>query len=98
MVRKGSTFMTRKNKGFRARTKTALLGTVVFGGAAIGALFNAPAFAQGNDQVEEVTVNGLRASLQASADAKRATINFSDSIFAEDIGKFPDNNLAEAIN
>ena len=42
-------------------------------------------------------VSGFRASLQNSVAAKRDNIAFSDSIFAEDIGKFPDLNLAEAL-
>src|SRR5690606_37038974 len=59
--------------------------------------------AQQSDQetpsaVEEVIVTGYRASLENAADAKRAATNFTDSIFAEDIGKFPDLNIAEALN
>ena len=48
--------------------------------------------------IEEVVVSGYRASLAAAADLKKRNINFTDSIVAEDIGKFPDNNLAEALN
>jgi TonB-dependent receptor len=76
------------------RTKGMLLA--VFAGLGIAAASIAPA--QEDNQLEEITVTGIRASLKASADAKREIVNFSDSIFAEDIGKFPDNNLAEAIN
>lgn len=47
---------------------------------------------------EVVTVTGYRASLLSAATVKREAVNFSDSVFAEDIGKFPDLNLAEAIN
>ena len=47
---------------------------------------------------EIVTVTGYRASLQSAATAKRETANFMDSVFAEDIGKFPDLNMAEAVN
>jgi hypothetical protein len=56
----------------------------------------APALAQ--ESLETVTVTGYRASLQSSTNAKRDSISFSDSIFAEDIGKFPDTNIAEAFN
>jgi len=48
--------------------------------------------------METVTVTGYRASLAASAEAKRTSVGFTDSVVAEDIGKFPDRNLAEAIN
>jgi TonB-dependent receptor len=78
-------------------TKKILLRLPVFAGLGIVAAI-APAVAQEENQLEEITVTGIRASLAASADAKRDIVNFSDSIFAEDIGKFPDNNLAEAIN
>jgi outer membrane receptor for ferrienterochelin and colicin len=33
-----------------------------------------------------------------STAAKKASVGFVDSIFAEDIGKFPDTNLAESFN
>jgi len=48
--------------------------------------------------LEEVTVTGYRRSLEDSATAKRDSTNFSDSVFAEDIGKFPDLNIAESLN
>src|SRR5215510_13310349 len=49
------------------------------------------------DQVEEVIVTGLRGSLQASMDIKREAVGVVDAISAEDIGKFPDTNLSEAL-
>lgn len=60
------------------------------------------AFAQetstaGDDQLEEVVVSGYRESLEVALDAKRDSVNFTDSITAEDVGKLPDNNLAEAL-
>ena len=53
--------------------------------------------AKDDENIEEVVVTGFRASLQNSVGAKRDNIAFSDSIFAEDIGKFPDLNLAESL-
>jgi len=47
---------------------------------------------------EIITVTGYRASLASSTNAKRVAVEFSDSIFAEDIGKFPDTNVAESFN
>ena len=47
--------------------------------------------------LDEVVVTGFRGSLQNSVADKRQNINFTDSIFAEDIGKFPDLNLAESL-
>ena len=47
-------------------------------------------------ELEEVVVTGFRQSLESSTEAKRESVGFVDSIFAEDIGKFPDTNLAES--
>ena len=49
-------------------------------------------------ELQEVVVTGFRESLTKSTAAKRAAIGFTDSIYAEDIGKFPDNNIAESFN
>ena len=48
--------------------------------------------------VESVTVTGYAASLEKATDAKRNSTNFTDTVFAEDIGKFPDTNIAESLN
>ena len=45
-----------------------------------------------------VIVTGYRKSLQSSTNAKRNSVGFTDSIFAEDMGKFPDTNIAESFN
>jgi len=47
--------------------------------------------------MEEVVTTGVRRSLIASMDRKRDAIGVVDAITAEDIGKFPDTNLAEAL-
>jgi TonB-dependent receptor len=46
---------------------------------------------------EEVVVTGFRRSLSAAIDVKRNAAGSVDAILAEDIAKFPDNNLAESI-
>ena len=50
-----------------------------------------------SEEIDEVVVTGFRASLQSSVAAKRDNISVSDSVYAEDIGKFPDLNLAESL-
>lgn len=47
--------------------------------------------------LEEVIVRGIRQSLEKSADLKRNDAGVMDAITAEDIGAFPDTNLAEAL-
>src|SRR5277367_6016302 len=53
--------------------------------------------ADASDELTEITVTGLRASLQKSLDIKRDSDGIVDAISAEDIGKFPDANLATAM-
>jgi TonB-dependent receptor len=50
-----------------------------------------------SETLEEVVVTGLRASLEASMDIKRDAVGVVDAITAEDMGKFPDTNLAESL-
>ncbi len=47
--------------------------------------------------LEEVVITGIRASLVSSENLKRNAVGFVDGITAEDIGKFPDTNLAESM-
>ncbi|MDJ0938828.1 MAG: TonB-dependent receptor [Woeseiaceae bacterium] len=47
--------------------------------------------------MEEVVVTGIRGSLQRSMDIRRNESGVVDSITAQDIGKFPDTNLAESL-
>lgn len=46
---------------------------------------------------EEIVVTGIRGSLQRSLEVKRDAVGVVDAITSEDIGKFPDSNLAQAI-
>src|SRR6185437_9291723 len=50
------------------------------------------------DNNSAIIVTGYRASLESSAKAKHDSVGFTDTIFAEDIGKFPDTNIAESFN
>ena len=49
------------------------------------------------DQVDEIVVTGIRASLQSALSQKRNADNLVEVIEAEDIGKLPDQNLAEVL-
>lgn len=46
---------------------------------------------------EDIVVTGIRASLDRAIDIKRNSAGVVDAISAEDIGKFPDTNLAESL-
>ncbi|MFT6898502.1 MAG: TonB-dependent receptor [Paraglaciecola sp.] len=65
----------------------------------LGASVLAPVSAQetSNDELEVIQVKGIRGSMVKSMDIKRTSSGIVDSINAEDIGKFPDTNLAESL-
>src|SRR6185369_13045391 len=90
-------------KSTAQRLRSRALFTIVGGVVVIN-----PAFAQQpatppvasqtkSEPLEEVVVTGLRASLEASMDIKRTAVGVVDAITAEDMGKFPDTNLAESL-
>lgn len=55
------------------------------------------AFAQEDGMMEEIEVTGIRSALKNAMDIKRNSTAVVDAVSAEDIGKFPDNNVAEAL-
>lgn len=85
-----------RNSDMRRSVRVMLLGT-----AAAGTFWTGAALAQDSAPPEEVTedivVTGFRTSLEKALQIKRESNGAVDSIVAEDIAKFPDNNLAEAI-
>jgi len=48
-------------------------------------------------ELDTVTVTGYRASVEKALDIKRGEAGMVDAVVAEDIGKFPDSNLAESL-
>jgi iron complex outermembrane receptor protein len=48
-------------------------------------------------EIEVIYVTGIRSSLDRSLQDKRNSESLVDSISAEDIGKFPDQNVVEAL-
>jgi len=47
--------------------------------------------------LEEVVVTGIRASQREAIDIKKAAVNSVDAIASEDLGKMPDQNVAETL-
>lgn len=71
-------------------------------GASLAVLAASPAWAQdaaGETAAseDEIVVTGFRASLDKALDVKRDSVAAVDAIVAEDIAKFPDQNLAESL-
>ncbi len=72
-------------------------------GATLTALLTMPAFAAepaaeaDTSEIEVIAVKGIFGSLKAANLLKRTDDRIVDAIVAEDIGKLPDNNIAEAL-
>ncbi len=69
----------------------ALIG-VTLGAAALGEETTS------SDPLEEIVVSGTRAALAESLDKKREAPIVQDSIVAEDLGRFPDDNVADSLS
>ncbi|MBL4814798.1 MAG: TonB-dependent receptor [Shewanella sp.] len=74
--------------------KTALATSLSL---ALSATALAPVYAAEEQDIEVIAVKGIRGSLIKSTDLKRSASGVVDAITAEDIGKFPDSNLAESL-
>ena len=81
-------------KYLRATAALALSASV--SATAPVALAQGAAAGQG-DAIEEIVVTGIRGSLAGALDQKRHSDNLVEVIIAEDIGKLPDQNLAEVL-
>jgi TonB-dependent receptor len=90
------------------QNKTRLKSPIAKGiSLALGMSLMAPIYAQENEEVSEaaasggdveiIAVMGIRGSLMRSMDTKRESVGVVDAINSEDIGKFPDTNLAESL-
>lgn len=82
----------------RARKQLALGSTLLAGLIAQAYAQTPPAQPAQDNKLDTVVVTGIRASLESSANAKKNSVGFIDTITAEDMGKFPDSNIAESIS
>ncbi|MBM0105370.1 TonB-dependent receptor [Steroidobacter sp. S1-65] len=84
-----------------SRSMVCVAVSAALGSALIAPLAASAAETQGGEtgggQLEEVVVTGFRGSLNTALAEKRAETAAIDVIAAEDIGKFPDSNLAESM-
>jgi TonB-dependent receptor len=81
-----------KVRNLRSRAALASLVSLACASAA-----HAQTTAASGEKIEEVIVTGFRASLADALDNKRESNQIIESISAEDIGKFPDQNIAESL-
>ncbi|AMJ94037.1 TonB-dependent receptor [Alteromonas stellipolaris] len=81
--------------------KLSKLTVAILSATTVG--FSVPSFAQEEqdtqtpDSLEVIEVRGIASSIAESARLKRYDSRIVDAIVAEDIGKLPDNNIAEAL-
>lgn len=59
--------------------------------------FSTATIAQDDEVIEEVVATGIRGSLRNAVDQKRNSDKLVEVVIAEDIGKLPDQNLAEVL-
>lgn len=75
---------------------SASVAALLCGGAAIAQDAGTEEAAE-ERTLQTVTVKGIRGSLKASLDVKRDSNQIVDAVSAEDVGKFPDSNVAESL-
>ncbi|NDW15278.1 TonB-dependent receptor [Alteromonas genovensis] len=92
-----------KNTTFK-KTQLATSMALLLGSTLLGSTFAMPSYAQEAEaampeegEVEVIQVSGIRGSMIRSMDLKRSSSGVVDAISAEELGKFPDTNLAEAL-
>src|SRR6185295_17822128 len=78
------------------RTPVAQAVSIILGSTVLGPVVAQDANQDATD-LEEIVVTGIRGSLESSMRLKRDSQGVVDGIVAEDIGKFPDTNLAESL-
>jgi iron complex outermembrane receptor protein len=79
--------------------KSSLIAAAVSLALAKHAAADSPdaAAAPSSEEIETVLVTGIRASLRESLEVKRQSQAVVEVITSEDVGKFPDKNVAEAL-
>jgi len=83
------------NSLLKSGIATAALSAAIVISVPAMAQQSAPPAAEGDEQ--EIVVSGIRNSLQQAAQVKRDAPQVMDVITAEDVGKLPDANVAEAL-
>jgi len=78
------------------KTRIATSLSLILGATALPAI-SAEEATNAEQAVEVITVTGMRSSIKESTRLKRDASGVVDAISAEDIGKFPDTNLAESL-
>ena len=90
--------MNRKISGISMAKIALVAGTaLVMPSTAIAQNTPPAATAAAEPDADVIVVTGFRASLEAALNLKKTSVSAVDAIVAEDIAKFPDQNLAESL-
>ena len=79
------------------KSKIAASLSLILGTALSSGVMSPAAAQEAEKDIEVIQVSGIRSSVQKSMGIKRDSAGVVDAISAEDIGKFPDTNLAESL-
>ncbi len=96
MIKSGSREFSKNATKFLSAVSLSVLA-VGTANAQDAAAENAAAETAPADEGDAIVVTGFRASLEAALNLKRDSVAAVDAIVAEDIAKFPDQNLAESL-
>ncbi|MFL6578077.1 MAG: TonB-dependent receptor plug domain-containing protein, partial [Povalibacter sp.] len=77
--------------------RSHLYNSAAFGALAFSCASVVNAQQASGDQLETIVVTGIRASQKQAIDVKREAVNTVDAIASEDLGKMPDQNVAESL-
>ncbi|TLX50338.1 TonB-dependent receptor [Pseudoalteromonas ruthenica] len=89
---------TTPKRRFKINRVAALVTTSLLASMAITpSVYAQQQLAQDDQQMETIEVRGIRRSLEASMNTKRFANAVVDAITSEDIGKFPDKNIGDAL-
>ncbi len=80
-----------------SKTKLATSLSLILSATSVSSLTYAYADEEKAGEVEVIQVTGMRSTIKESTRLKRDASGVVDAISAEDIGKFPDTNLAESL-
>ena len=83
------------SKKFKKGALASSIALILAGGTA--PLVMAAEEAKAEQEIEVIQVTGIRGSMKANINAKRFSDSIVDVISSEDIGKFPDRNVAESL-
>jgi len=96
MIKSGSCEFSKNATKFLSAVSLSVLA-VGTAHAQDAAAENAAAETAPAEEGDAIVVTGFRASLEAALNLKRDSVAAVDAIVAEDIAKFPDQNLAESL-